>query len=66
MVRKTRGDVAADNMIKWLATEKEKDSVVYEKGVEAFSEDPLATIAGLYNKKYERTYSVNRLLNAKN
>jgi len=47
-------------MIKWLATEKEKDSVVYEKGVEAFSEDPLATIAGLYNKKYERTYSVNR------
>ena len=47
-------------MLKWLVTEKEDFEV---SGAGEYSEDPLATIAGLYNKKYEKTYSVNRWAN---
>ena len=49
-------------MLKWLVMEKECSEGA-EEGVGEYSDNPLATIAGLYNKKYEKTYSVNRLVN---
>ena len=50
-------------MMKWLVMGKE-DSVGTRDGLEEsiteVTDDPFATIAGLYNKSYEKTYSVSR------
>ena len=63
MLTKTRED--ADTMIKWLVKETEDAAEVFEDaedGLQDFSDDPLAGLAGLLNKKYEKTYAVNRSL----
>ena len=52
-------------MRKWLVTgnngSEEVDKGQVDHSID-LTEDPLATIAGLYNKKYEKTYSVSRLV----
>ena len=49
-------------MLKWLVNEKEGSGggVGTDDIIVDVTDDPFATIAGLYNKKYEKTYSVSR------
>ena len=49
-------------MRKWLVTGNQGSKEVDKDHIIDLTEDPLATIAGLYNKKYEKTYSVSRLV----
>ena len=59
------GNADVGIMRKWLVTgnngSEEVDKGQVDHSID-LTEDPLATIAGLYNKKYEKTYSVSRLV----